>query len=295
MAPGAHLFGVMPANEFSRQVPAPSVVSGAGSEPVFASSAGLRALLDRLHDAGPGAWRDDPDATALLAYTIDRYAPLARSWHRDPGEAASAAFLAMRHNGVRQAADPWAVVTRAVQVSLSAENHAERHLTSTEKARRTQHAELDAPLRSGELTDTLPFSTLGPDRDADAEVEPVIADATGLLELLGWPQTMTGALVEYIAGRLTDAGSIPAAFESLRRDTAIRAQLDLDRRAWAGLLSVLLGSRPRPGRPTRKGVLARLLLGETVRDLLDDNRLVRAIFACRPRTRIVLTSGDDGE
>lgn len=260
---------------------------------MFANSAGLRALLDRLHDAGDGAWREDPLATELLAYTIDRYAPLARSWHRDPGEAASAAFVAMRHDGVRHAADPWAVVTRAVQVSLSAENHAERHLTSTEKARRTQHAEHDVPVRAGELTDTLPFATPGLDLDG-RETEPVIADATGLLELLGWPQTMTGAAVEYIAGRLTDAGSIPAAYESLRRDTAFRAQLDLDRAAWIGLLSVLLGSRPQPGRPTRKGVLARLLLGETVRDLLDDNRLVRSILACRPRSRTAFAFGDDG-
>lgn len=283
----------MPAHPYPRHIPAPATTPGAGSEPVFASPAGLRALLERLHAAGDGAWRDDPDATALLAYTIDRYTPLARSWHRDPGEAASAAFVAMRHNGVRHAADPWAVVTRAVQVSLSAENHAERHLTSTEKARRTQHAELDAPLRSGELTDTLPFSTLGPERES--ETEPVIADATRLLELLGWPPTMTGAVVEYIAGRLTDTGSIPAAYESLRRDTAIRAQLDLDRAAWAGLLGVLLGSRPQPGRPTRKGVLARLLLGETVRDLLDDNRLVRSILACRPRSRTAVVFGDDGD
>lgn len=283
----------MPAHEFSRQVPASATVPGAGSEPVFASSAGLRALLDRLHAAGDGAWREDPQATELLAYTIERYAPLARSWHRDPGEAASAAFIAMRNNGVRHASDPWAVVTRAVQVSLSAENHAERHLTSTEKARRTQHAEHDTPLRSGELTDTLPFSTLGPDRDDERESEPVIADTTRLLELLGWPQTMAGAVVEYIAGRLTDTGSIPSAFESLRRDTAIRAQLDLDRAAWTGLLGILLGSRPQPGRPTRKGILARLLLGETVRDLLDDNELVRTIIACRPIYRAPLPPGDE--
>jgi hypothetical protein len=293
VARDAHLLVAMPAHEFSRQVPASATMPGAGSELAFASSAGLRALLDRLHAAGPQAWRTDPEATALLAYTIDRYAPLARSWHRDPGEAASAAFLAMRHNGVRQAADPWAVVTRAVQVSLSAELHAERHLTSSEKARRSQHAEHDVPVRAGELTDTLPFATFGLDHEPEAE--PVIADATGLLELLGWPQTMTGAVVEYIAARLTDAGSIPAAYESLRRDTAIRAQLDLDRAAWIGLLGILLGSRPQPGRPTRKGVLARLLLGETVRDLLDDNRLVRSILACRPRSRTAVAFGDDGD
>lgn len=289
MARGAHLLVAMPAHSFSRQVLAPAAVPGAGSEPAFASSAGLRALLDRLHEAGDGAWRTDPDATALLAYTIDRYAPLARSWHRDPGEAASAAFRAMRHDGVRRAADPWAVVTRAVQVSLSAENHAERHLTSTEKARRAQHAERDAPVRAEELTDTLTFATVGP--LPEPETEPVIADATGLLELLGWPTIMAGAAVEYVAGRLTDAGNIPAAYETLRRDTAIRAQRDLDRTAWTGLLGVLLGSRPQPGRPTRKGVLARLLLGETVRELLDDTALVRSVLACRPCFHAALPPG----
>lgn len=180
-----------------------------------------------------------------------------------------------------------------MQISLSAENHAERHLTSTEKARRTQHTEQDVPVRAGELTDTLTFATLGPQRER--EVEPVIADAIVLLDLLGWPKLMAGAVVEYIAGRLTDAGSIPAAYETLRRDTAIRAQLDLDRHAWTGLLGVLLGSRPQPGRPTRKGVLARLLLGETVRELLDDTDLVRSILACRPPSNTVAPLGDDSD
>jgi len=291
VARGAHLLVAMPANPFPRHVPAPAPVPGAGTEPAFASSAGLRALLDRLHDAGDGAWRGNPEATALLAYTIDRYAPLARSWHRDPGEAASAAFVAMRHDGVRRAADPWAVVTRAVQVSLSAENHAERHLTSTEKARRTQHAEYDAPVRAGELTDTLPFAIR--DSQREPETEPVIADAIVLLELLGWPTLVAGAAVEYVAGRLADAGSIPAAYEALRRDRAFRAQLDLDRQAWTGLLGVLLGSRPQPGRPTRKGVLARLLLGESVRELLDDTGLVRSVLASRPWLPAPLPPGDE--
>lgn len=290
MAQGAHLPVAMPAYPLPSPVPAPADTP-AGSELAFASPAGLRALLERLHGAGAGAWREDPDATALLAYTIERYAPLARSWHRDPGETASAAFLAMIHDGVRHAADPWAVVTRAVQISLSAENHAERHLTSTEKARRTQHAEQDVPLRAGGLTDTLTSATLGPDREPEAE--PVIVDAIVLLRLLGWPEMVAGAVVEYVAGRLADAGSIQAAYETLRRDTAIRAQLDVDRGAWTGLLGVLLGGRPQPGRPTRKGVLARLLLGESVRDLLDDTGLVRAVLACRPETHAALSLRDE--
>ncbi len=286
-------------------VPDPATEPGSSPEPAFASSAGLRALLDRLHDAGANAWREDPDASELLAYTIDRYAPLARTWHRDPGEAATAAFLAMRHDGVRHAADPWAVVTRAVQVSLSAENHADRHLTSAEKARRTQHADADAPLRAGDYTDTLTTQTADPSAYLGAawdgepadpdDTEPVIADATTLLELLGWPEPVAATVVEYVAARLADAGSIPAAYETLRRDTAIRVQLDLDRTVWTTLVGVLLGGRPQPGRPTRRGVLARLLLGDTIRDLLDDNTLVRSVIVVLPQQGIAATGPARGE
>lgn len=292
MGPVAHLQVEMPVHQSPTVVPGSAAEPGGNPEPAFASSAGLRVLLDRLHEEGPDAWRNDPDATVLLAYTIDRYAPLARSWHRDPADAATAAFLALRHDGVRRAADPWAVLTRAVQVSLAAENHADRHLTSAAKARRSQHADLDAPLRAGDYTDTLTTRSVHPPASADTvwageptdqdPTEPVIADTTALLRLLGWPEPVAATIVEYIAARLADAGSIPAAYETLRRDTAIRVQLDLDHTAWTGLVGVLLGGRPQPGRPTRKGVLARLLLGDTIRDLLDDTTLVRNIIAALP-------------
>lgn len=257
---------------------------GGSREPDFTSSAGLRALLDRLHSLGDGAWRDDPDATALLAHCRDRYAALARAWHRDPGDAATAAFLAMRENGVRRAHDPWAVVTRAVQVSLSAENHADRHMTSTEKARRIQHAALDVPLRAGDYAETLTLLTASvADEPPGADgVETIIADATALLTLLGWPEPIAAAVVEYVVTRVQDVGSLSSAVEALRRDTAIRVQLDLDRTAWTGLLGVLLGARPLPGRPRRKGVVARLLLGDTVHELLDDTALVRAVLDTLP-------------
>lgn len=269
----------------------PTVRPDAAAEPAFASSAGLRALLARLHAAGPGTWRDDPDATALMTYTIDRYAPLARAWHRDPGDAATAAFLAMIHEGVRSARDPWAVVTRAVQISLSADNHAERHLTSTEKARRIQHADLGVPIRAGDYADTLTAPSIATDwpahaadENVDEPTDRVAAHAALLLRLLGWPRTVAGPAVDYIANRLADAGRIAAAYETLRRDTNIRAQLDLERSAWTGLLHVLLGARPQPGRPTHRGVLARLLLGESVTDLLADDHLVRAVLAACPRS-----------
>jgi hypothetical protein len=268
----------------------PAAECRAAGEPAFVSSSGLRALLDRLSVAGRDAWRADPEATALLVYAMDRYAPLARVWHRDPGDAAAAAFLAMIHDGVRRAEDPWAVVTRAVQISLSAENHAERHLTSTEKARRNQHADIEVPIRTADYTDTraAAASTGGPDLADARDAEPagrVVSDAALLLRVLGWPHVTAEPAVEYVCARLADAGSIPAGYETLRRDTHIRAQLDLDRSTWTGLLRVLLGARPLPGRPTRKGVLARLLLGETVTDLLEDDQLVRAVLATLPRGR----------
>ena len=62
----------------------------------FRTPEGLRALLERLHDDGKGAWRRDVDVAALMEYTAGRYASLARKHGLDPWEAASAAFDAMR-------------------------------------------------------------------------------------------------------------------------------------------------------------------------------------------------------
>src|SRR5690625_7895389 len=38
----------------------------------FRSSEGLRALLTRLHDAGPGAWEHDPTAAALMTHAAEK-------------------------------------------------------------------------------------------------------------------------------------------------------------------------------------------------------------------------------
>src|SRR5690625_3567421 len=71
----------------------------------FTTSAGLRALLDRLHAAGPDAWTGDPVAQDLMRYAADKYAALARKHHLDPWEAASAAFDVMRTPSARRAMD----------------------------------------------------------------------------------------------------------------------------------------------------------------------------------------------
>lgn len=44
----------------------------------FESPERLRALLIRLHQTGPGAWRSDREAAELMRYTAARYRPLAR-------------------------------------------------------------------------------------------------------------------------------------------------------------------------------------------------------------------------
>lgn len=56
----------------------------------FESPEGLRALLLRLHKAGPGAWRGDREAADLMRYTAAKYRPLARKHGLDSREIASA-------------------------------------------------------------------------------------------------------------------------------------------------------------------------------------------------------------
>jgi hypothetical protein len=59
----------------------------------FEHSEGLRALLTRLHEQGRGAWRADPEVTALMRHAAERYAALAK----------------------KHGLDPWAMVAHAVQ------------------------------------------------------------------------------------------------------------------------------------------------------------------------------------
>jgi hypothetical protein len=108
--------------------------------PAFVDGEGLRALLVRLDRAGPGAWRHDREAAALMAFAADRYAGLARKYGQQPGDAAVAAFEAMQNDSTRTAGDPWAVVTVAVRITLIAEHRANGLLTSTDRARRARYS-----------------------------------------------------------------------------------------------------------------------------------------------------------
>ena len=253
----------------------------------FRTPEGLRALLERLHDDGKGAWRRDVDVAALMEYTAGRYASLARKHGLDPWEAASAAFDAMRTPAVRNAEDPWAVVTRAVQVTLIAEERGNGLLCSTHQARRPQYSGFHDPERFSDrenpLTDyheALQVAPAGEDEnESDDEVSGVVRaveDAIRLLALLDWPEQTARAAVEHICTRLGDAPSRASAAESLRRDPHARAVLDLSSTSWNALLRAILGN-PDPDQAhtaVGRGVLYRLLVGEPLRALLTDDDLV---------------------
>ena len=85
------------------------------SAPAFESPEGLRALLVRLHEAGPGSWRHDKDAHELSSYIARKYSRLARKHGLNPWEAVTLAFEAMLQDSVRTAKNPWAAVTAIVK------------------------------------------------------------------------------------------------------------------------------------------------------------------------------------
>lgn len=78
-----------------------------------------------------------------------------------------------------------------------------------------------------------------------------------------------------------DIGDRHNAYETLRRDKALRANLDLAHHSWIGLLRLTLGHPTATG-ALRHGVLARLLVGDTLADLLDDDHLVLTAVAANP-------------
>ena len=102
--------------------------------PVFADSEQMRILLYDLTYSPGGGWRTDPRATDLMRFAMDKYAGLARKYGLEPGEAAVAAFEVMRMRSTRLADDPWAVITRAVELTLIYESRAAGLLCSSGSA-----------------------------------------------------------------------------------------------------------------------------------------------------------------
>lgn len=265
----------------------PPTTAAADTGAAFADPEGLRALLARLHEAGPGAWRHDREAAELMAFAADRYAGLARKYGHEPADAAVAAFEAMQNASTRAAGDPWAVVTVAVRITLIAEHRAHGLLTSTDRARRARYSVFHDAERFCDRQ--IALADYHPALHAPADHEPpdgegdggwVVEHATRLLMLLGWPPAATWTAVEYVCGRLADIGDRHAAYETLRRDKALRAQLDLPHAAWIGLLRCTLG-HPSASGALRHGVLARLLVGDTIAELLADDDLVAVAVTVR--------------
>jgi hypothetical protein len=295
----------------SQEVPTmTTTTTGAQSHEDYTTSAGLRALLRRLHQAGNRAWEHDPVAASLMSYAADKYAALARKHGLDPWEAASAAFDVLRTRSAREANDPWGVVTHAVRITCIAEERAQGLLCSTHQARRPHYSVFHDAERLSDretpLSDYHPaFQITDPEPDPDPagnggsdngngdgggqasmSASSAAEDAIALVTMLGWEPGTARASVEHICGALAKAGARHTAFENLRRDKYARALLDLPGRSWIALLKALLGN-PHPSlaaTPAGRGVLLRLLIGETLPVLLRDDDLVLMLWLAAPST-----------
>ena len=268
----------------------------------FENSERLRELLTRLNTAGPDAWRTDPEAAALMQHAAQKYGALARKHGLDPWEAATAAFEAMRTASVRRADDPWAVITRAVQITCIAENRANGLLCSVHQARRPRYSSFhDAERfsdRENPLTDYHPAFRADPfahDDDDDVSgdemevpgstgVESAVEDTIALLCWYRWEPVVARAAVECICARLAESVSRAGAYESLRRDRHARALLDLPAPSWYRLLRIILGAPDLhlAGTNAGRGVLLRLLIGESLAHLMDDTDLGAAVKVAAP-------------
>jgi len=236
-----------------------------------------------------------------MRHAADKYAALARKHGLDPWEAAAAAFEAMRTPSVRRADDPWAVITRAVQITCIAENRANGLLCSVHQARRPRYSSFhDAERfsdRENPLTDYHPAFRADPfaNDDVDGEgdrvevsgstgVESAVEDTIALLCWYGWEPEVARAAVECICARLAESVSRAGAYESLRRDQHARALLDIPAPSWYRLLRIILGTPDLhlAGTNAGRGVLLRLLIGDSLRHLFNDADLKAAITIAAP-------------
>lgn len=245
--------------------------------PDFTSPEGLRQLLIELE--ATGTWATSPVAAQLMVYATTKYTPIARAWHRDPADAAFEAFIAMRQPTTLRAADPWAVITRAVALGIAAEVHADRNMTSQDKARRPSKRPTEEPVRAGHYEeffyDVHPHATpLNGPADEDG-TEQVIRTVSVFLVVTGWPARQVEQAVDYIAYRITGLGSHQSAIEIVSREHNIALRLGYTPEAWTELVALVVGLRTRKRHPGRLGLLARALLGDTAQELLADEHLAR--------------------
>ena len=197
------------------------------------------------------------------------------------------------------------MVTHAVRITCIAEERGQGLLCSTHQARRPHYSIFhDAERlsdRENPLDDYHPaFHITDPHPDDDhgdgpeaAEPAGTVTSASGAVEdaiafvtALGWPAQTARAAVEHVCNALARAGSRQSAFEVLRRDQHSRALLDLPGSSWTALLRALLGN-PAPGvaaTSAGRGILLRLLIGETLPVLLHDDDLVLTVSLAAPRS-----------
>lgn len=260
----------------------------------FTTDIGLRRLLIRLRVTGHLAWKDDPEASALMEYVKTKYSALAAKHHCSPDSAASTAFEAMTTYAVRRAVQPWAVVTQAVRVSLIAEERADGLMCSIDQARRpevSQHHDVrrfsDTEVDLPNLLPSLavdPFNTAAPRPTGAFEA---VDKAIELFVLLGWPDDTATCALDYIASRLVECGSRATAHSYLRRDLTAQAFLDIERSAWTTVLRIVLGN-PHPDTAWTSdghGVLLRFMIGHPISELLLDDLLVLEISHTAPKAK----------
>lgn len=247
--------------------------------PDFTTGEGLRELLIKLNEHN--AWATSPVAAELMVYATQKYTPIAKAWHREPADAAYEAFVAMRQRTTLRADDPWAVITRAVALGIAAEVHADRNMTSQDKARRPSKRPSEEPMRAGHYEEF--FYDVHPhahslyarhDGGEDHSADRVIRATCVFLVLTDWPARPVEQAVDYIAHRVTGLSSRDSAVEIVSKERHIAIRLGYGPEEWAALVRLVIGTKTGKRKTGQYGLFARVLLGDDVADLLRDDDLV---------------------
>jgi hypothetical protein len=77
------------------------------------------------------------------------------------------------------------------------------------------------------------------------------------IAVVGWPDDLVQASVDYVTDRLIDASNREIAFESLRRDASIPPQLDISGVSRTRLMRVGFGRKACPAGQLRLGAQTR--------------------------------------
>lgn len=254
------------------------------------STEGLRFLLLRLAYSGERAWQEESEVADLIEFLTTKYAALANKYGLEPADAAYAAFEVMRTRAARVANDTWAVITRAVQLSLIYEARAQGLMISNQHARRADVVSFHDPERFSErenpLTDFHPslHAPPAPDLNAPTTASTAVTAAITLFVENGWDEGCARMTIEHICSVLSTFGDRRVAYGRLRRDAKGRESLELDQTAWITVLRLVLGDPRRDYEGTRRerGLLLRLCLGEDLDELGADETLTSMIATAAP-------------